>query len=112
MSEHSQPRFDVLARMTELLNLKGISVYKLAKLTEIPQSTIASWYQKRNYPPIDKLERICDVLGVSLSEFFSIKKEPAEADREELDLLSSWRKMDQQERAALNSVVGQFMRGH
>ena len=112
MSEYPRARFDVLARITELREMKGLSVYKLAKLTGIPQSTIASWYQKYYYPPIDKLELICHALGVTLSEFFRTKKEPAEADREELDLLSSWRKMDLGEREALAAVVGQFMRRH
>ena len=112
MSKQSIDRFDVLARITELRERKGLSVYKLAKLTGIPQSTIASWYQKNNYPPIDKLERICIVLGVTLSEFFHLKEEPTETDSEELDLLSSWRKMDLEERAALFAVLRQFMRRH
>ena len=112
MPDHSQAPFDVLARITELRELKGLSVYMLAKLSEIPQSTIASWYSKNNYPPIDKLERICEVLGVTLSEFFHLKEAPADADAEELDLLSSWRKMDLEERAALFAVLRQFMRRH
>ena len=45
--------FDVLARIQELRESREWSVYKLAKLSGIPQSTIATWYQKNLYPPID-----------------------------------------------------------
>ena len=62
--------FDVLGRLTDLRERKGWSVYKLAKLSGIPQSTIATWYQRNLYPPIDKLETLCQTLGVSLSVFF------------------------------------------
>lgn len=62
--------FDVLKRITELRKLNNMSIYKLAKLSGIPQSTISTWYQKNYYPSIDKLEMICHVFGISLAEFF------------------------------------------
>ena len=48
--------FNVLERLQELREARGLSVYKLAKLSDIPQSTIATWYQKNLLPPVDKLE--------------------------------------------------------
>ena len=47
--------FNVLERLQELREARGLSVYKLAKLSDIPQSTIATWYQKNLLPPVDKL---------------------------------------------------------
>ena len=52
--------FNVLERLQELREARGLSVYRLAKLSGIPQSTIATWYQKNLYPPIDKLEMLLD----------------------------------------------------
>ena len=54
--------FDVLQRITDLRLARGLSVYRLAKLSGIPQSTIATWYQKKLSPPIDKIERVCDAI--------------------------------------------------
>ncbi len=65
------PRFDVLARLTQLREAKGLSVYRLAKLSGIPQPTIATWYQKQYYPPIDKLEILCHAMEISLVDFFN-----------------------------------------
>ena len=61
--------FNVLERMEELRKARGLSVYKLAKLSGIPQSTIATWYQKNLYPPIDKLEILCNTFELSTVEF-------------------------------------------
>ena len=63
--------FDVLARIQELRESREWSVYKLAKLSGIPQSTIATWYQKNLYPPIDKIEILCNTFQISLHDFFS-----------------------------------------
>ena len=63
--------FDVLSRIKVLREQKGWSVYKLAKLSGIPQSTIATWYQKNLCPPIDKIEVLCNTFGITLTEFFS-----------------------------------------
>ena len=47
--------FDVLARIQELRESREWSVYKLAKLSGIPQSTIATWYQKNLLTKWDQL---------------------------------------------------------
>ena len=62
--------FDVLKRLDELRSSKNLSVYALSKKSGIAQSTIATWYSKNLCPPIDKLERICDGMGISLCDFF------------------------------------------
>ncbi len=65
------PMFDVLGRLTQIREAKGLSIYRLAKLSGIPQPTIATWYQKQYYPPIDKLEILCHTMGISLVDFFN-----------------------------------------
>lgn len=100
--------FDVLARIKELREARGWSVYKLAKLSDIPQSTIATWYQKNLYPPIDKLERLCDVFGISLSEFFSTGPEKS-LTGDQLAFLDKWNLLSPKERAAILSTMDAFL---
>ena len=60
MSKHSDYSFNVLERLTELRQIYGdMSIYELAKHSGIARVTIQNWYDKNNYPPIDKLEAIC-----------------------------------------------------
>ena len=70
MKKTNESSFDVLGRISELLTLHDMSFYKLSKLSGISQSTISTWYKKNYYPPIDKLEIICQVFDISLEDFF------------------------------------------
>lgn len=100
--------FDVLKRINELREERGWSVYKLAKLTNIPQSTIATWYQKNLYPPVDKLEILCEVFGISLSEFFYTGSNyPLSA--EQLAILQKWALLSDKEKNAVIHVIDTFL---
>ena len=100
--------FDVLARITELRQARGWSVYHLAKLSGIPQSTIATWYQKNLYPPVDKLELLCQVFGISLAEFFS-DGSLLEAGPENENLLRHWTLLSPKQKAILLSLMDTFL---
>ncbi len=63
--------FNTLDRITELRTERGLSLYQLAKRSRIAQSTMSTWYAKDIEPPISMVERICDVFGITLSDFFS-----------------------------------------
>ncbi|MBQ7433513.1 MAG: helix-turn-helix domain-containing protein [Lachnospiraceae bacterium] len=104
--------FDVLTRLTELRTAKGLSVYKLSKLSEIPQSTIATWYQKQLYPPIDKLECICAVLGISLADFFNTEEERYLADKQDIALLERWHLLTSKEREVVLSMIDLLLSNH
>ena len=100
--------FNVLERMEELRKARGLSVYKLAKLSGIPQSTIATWYQKNHYPPIDKLEILCNTFGISLSDFFSIGTVKS-LTREQNLLLDQWNLLNPKEREAVFHIIDAFL---
>lgn len=61
----------VLTRITQYRQQKGWSEYQLATNSGLTQSTISSWYRKDIVPSIPSLEKICNALGITLSQFFS-----------------------------------------
>lgn len=103
--------FDVLTRIKILREQRGWSVYKLAKLSGIPQSTIATWYQKNLCPPIDKIEILCNTFGITLTEFFStgdILDSMTGAD----ELLSKWILLNPSQKNAILTVINTFLISH
>lgn len=100
--------FNTLARIQELREARKWSVYRLAKLSGIPQSTIATWYQKNLCPPIDKLEIICDTFGISLSEFFSSGL-PQSLTSEQTLLLKQWALLSPKEKKAVSGIIDAFL---
>lgn len=58
-----------------LVEEKSISLYKLAQNAGISQSTLSNLINRGNDPSIFTLKKICEGLGISLSEFFFIMEE-------------------------------------
>ena len=103
--------FDALGRITELRESRGLSVYKLAKLSGIPQTTIATWYAENRYPSIDRIELICDVFGITLSEFFSDADtlERGHTSEELANLYSRFIVLTDYQKQAVNGVIDAFL---
>ena len=93
--------FDVLGRIKEIQEARGWSSYRLSKETGIPQSTISTWYVKNLCPPIDKLETICEALGVTLAQFFS--SDPSK--RYEDDIASKVSRLSASQRRYIDKTI-------
>ncbi len=106
--------FDALGRITELREARGYSVYKLAKDTGIPQSTFQTWYSQNRYPSIDKIEMICNALGVTLPEFFSDSEqlEVGKTSSELSELNSKYLILTDDQKKAVLSVINAFLQIH
>ena len=51
----------------DLLQMNGLTVYKVSKATGIAQSTFSDWKSGRSTPKADKLKKIAEFFGVSVS---------------------------------------------
>lgn len=60
----------IIRRINELLNEYGWTVYKLAKESGIPYSSLNNYYLRNTMPTIETLERITAAFGITLSNFF------------------------------------------
>lgn len=61
---------------------KGWSLYKLAKILNLPQQTVYSWASGRTQPSYENMDRLCDALECSVSDLF--ESEPVQ---EKLNLI-------------------------
>ncbi len=66
---------DVLKRIKDIMEQRGWTEYKLAKESNLSQSTISNMFARNTLPTIPTLEAICKALRISLSEFFLDDKE-------------------------------------
>jgi transcriptional regulator with XRE-family HTH domain len=99
--------YDVLGRLKQLLDDRGLTIYRISKETGIPQSTISTWYSSHNLPPIDKLEIICKALGMSLADFFCDEGTIpiSETNRRAAEL---WQKANEAQKKALLDLADTF----
>lgn len=101
---------DILGKITKLRLENGWSEYELAERSELPQSTISSWYRKKLVPSIPSLEHICNAFGITLSQFFLESDSLSdELSKEQAEILKRWNRLtkDQQDKLAtfLDSIL-------
>lgn len=59
-----------LMKIKNLLEERNWSLYKLAKESQIPYSSLNSLFLKDNQPTISTLQKICDGFHITMAEFF------------------------------------------
>jgi len=84
----------VMERIKSLCRARSWTVYRLAKESGIPYSTLNTMLNKSNSPSIPTLSRICDGFGLTLSQFFSDEDGAAPLTSEQKAHMTLWDQLD------------------
>lgn len=99
---------DVINRIQELLDFNHWSLYKLAKQSELPYSSLNNLFHRKNCPTIATLERICIGFGISLPEFFNFTENPLRNNKislEQQELLYSYDSLSIKDKELLQAYL-------
>ena len=82
-----------LMKIESFMEQKEWTVYRLAKESDIPYSSLNNLFQRNTEPTLPTLRKICDGLGISMSDFFSDECTPpnTEYSIDEKKLISLYR---------------------
>ena len=96
---------DVIEKLNQLRLGRNMSVYRLAELSGINQSTLANTFSRGTVPSIKHLELLCETLGVSLSQFFAEDEAPMQLTQNEIKLIKNFRKLPEQIRQSVANII-------
>lgn len=96
---------DVIEKLNRLRLERNLSVYRLAELSGINQSTLANTFSRRTVPSIANLEIMCETMGITLSQFFADGEQTLTLNKQEMELLSAYRKLDKNTQSAITQLV-------
>ena len=99
---------DILDRINYFLDFKHWTLYRLAKESGVPYSSLNNIFLRNTCPTIPTLEKICNGLGISFSEFFAFRENPLHLDsltEKEEDLLYAYRHLSVQDKALLEAYL-------
>ena len=65
---------NTITRVYELLDDRALSLTTLAEMSGVAYSTIKMAESRNTQLSVDTIERICNALGITLSEFFAEPK--------------------------------------
>ena len=99
-----------LVRINELLEQRNWTLYKLAKVSAIPYSSLNSLFQKNHQPTINTLEKICAGFHITMAEFFSddtpLQPDTYDITPDELDMIHHVRKLGKHDRQLMSGFLG------
>ena len=99
---------EVLLRIRELLKLNHWTIYKLAKASGVPYSSLNNCFLRNTCPTIPTLEKLCIGLNISLSDFFDYKENPlrdTSLSEAEQELVSTYRQLSIKDRELLGAYL-------
>ncbi len=96
---------DLVKRITDLREERQWTVYHLAKVAGISQSTLSNLINRGNNPSIDTLEKIAYAFGLTLSQFFNVDEERMYVTGVQKELLDCWNSMDMVQREKTLSYI-------
>jgi len=98
---------DALIRLQQLMDERGWSMYRLAKESNLADSTIVNSYRRHTQPSISTLDAICKGLGISISQFFA-EGEMVEMTPELKEVFNLWVNLTQEQKDAAVTVMRAF----
>lgn len=101
---------EILSRIQGLLKTNHWSIYKLAKESGLPYSTLSNIFNRETCPGIPVIKDICRGFGISLSQFFDFDETPVRDKslaKEEDNLLGAYRSLSEEDK----KLAGTYIRG-
>ena len=95
---------DTKARIRELMEARGWTIYELAKRSGLAQTTLANMWKRNTEPTIPSLQAICGAFGMTLSQFFS-EGNLVELTEEQSDFVRRWSALSPEQRDILMKLV-------
>ncbi len=98
----------VFERIEYLCEKKHFTMYKLAKESGMPYSSLNNIIHRRTCPTVGTLEKLCKGLNISLSDFFAFELYPLKNDNltpDEDELINKYRALTQNKQMLLNAYI-------
>jgi len=95
----------IAKRIKELCEKKHMSMYALSQKTNISQSSLSNLMKRGSIPTFFTLDRICEGLGITLSQFFAEDHEKRDLTQEQKRVLETWDGLSDKEKKAVVTYV-------
>ena len=96
---------NVIEKLNKLRLERNMSVYRLAELSGINQSTLANALSRGTVPSVKHLELLCETLGVTLAQFFTEDEKPMSLSQQEIKLINNYRRLPESIKNSLANII-------
>ncbi len=79
--------------------------YKIAQESNLPASTVANIFNQKTTPQMNTFIALCKGFGITLSEFFGAEEKYKKLSDTEMEIVTLWEELDDEQRACIKSVI-------
>lgn len=101
---------EIIKHIEELCIERNWSLYKLAKESGIPYSTLNNTIRRTNIPSIPTLQKICNGFGLSLSDFFADQTPPKQLNEQQKQLLDDFDQLNLEGKRLATAYINGLLR--
>lgn len=108
VSDSTLTENNILDRIKFFLEFKHWSIYKLSKESRLSYSSLNNIFNRNTCPSVMTLEKICNGLQISLSEFFAYENNPLQSDEltyAEQEIVNSYRSLSVNDKKLLEAYL-------
>ena len=107
--KRDRAEFDVLKRIDQERDARGWTDYTLAVNSDLTQSTISTWRSRNLQPNLASIEKICNGLGITLSQFFSEADGKELLNKDQQHILDLWNRLSPSQKASVAAMLESFL---
>lgn len=96
---------EMIRRINALCEARSWTLYRLAKESGIPYSTLCTMLHKSNAPSIPTLVKLCSGFGITLAEFFDTGADRAMLTQQQRSLLTQWERLSAENQRAAQQYI-------
>lgn len=96
---------DVIKKLNTLRAERNLSVYRLAELSGINQSTLANTFSRGTIPSIQNLEALCEAMGVTLAQFFMDTEVNSVLSPQETQMIDDYRRLPSSVQVSVKNLL-------
>ena len=95
---------DVKARLRQLIDERGWSLYRVSKEANIPWTTVHNMFKRNTDPSIQTLESLCKGMGITLTQFFDVDDDMG-LSFEQKELIKKWGMLRDKDKRLLSDLI-------
>lgn len=95
----------ILNKLQTLMEERNWTYYRLAKESKLPLSTVRNLFNKPFQPSFSTLSRLCDGLGITLSQFFMEGDKFVDLSSEQEQLLTMYTLLSTHQREMVQAYI-------
>ena len=95
---------DVKARLQQLMDERGWTIYRVAKEADIPWSTVRNMFKRNTEPSVQTLEALCKGMGITLPQFFD-EDNTMGISPEQTRLLQEWSRLRDKDKKLISELI-------